>query len=142
MFDLWQFVPYLLNRAGRRIAEVYSAELDPVGVSLTMWRVMATLHNDGPQRLNDLSRLTTIEQSTLSRLIGQMQEQGLVVRERSGTDARAVSVALTEKGTTVTEGLIPLALRYEAEALKGMSAAEVAELKRLLLLFYDNLEGK
>lgn len=141
MFDLWQFVPYLLNRAGHRVVDAFSIELEPFGLTLPMWRVMASLRNDGPQRLGDLSRLTTIELSTLSRLVGQMQDKGLVRRERCDNDARAVNVSLTPAAAALTDRLIPVALHYEQVALRGMSDAEVAILKRLLLQLYDNLEA-
>lgn len=139
MFDLWQFVPYLLNRAGHRIADVFAPVLAEFDLTLPMWRVMASLRNDGPQRLGDLSQLTTIEVSTLSRLVGQMQERGLLSRERSGRDARAVTVSLTAEGEAITDRLIPAALHYERIALRGMSEAEVALLKRLLLQVYENM---
>jgi DNA-binding MarR family transcriptional regulator len=139
MFELWQFAPYLLNRAGHRIAEVFSGVLDQFDLTLPMWRVMAALRSDGPQRLGELSRLATIEVSTLSRLVGQMQGRGLLRRERCGRDARAVNVALTVQGEAITDRIIPLALDCERMALRGMSEAEVALLKRLLLHVYENM---
>ncbi len=140
MFDLWQFLPYLLNRAGHRIAEAFTGALAEFGLTLPMWRVMAALHNEGPRRLGELSRLTTIELSTLSRLVGQMQEKGLLSRQRCGRDARAVTVSLTPEGKATTERIIPAALHYERIAMRGLSEAEVALLRRLLLQIFENMD--
>ena len=139
MLDLAQYVPYLLNRAGRRVADAFTRELGAFGVTLPMWRVMASLRSAGPQRLGDLSELTAIEASTLSRLLGQMQGKGLVRRARSRGDARAITVSLTRRAAALTDRIVPLALRYEQVALAGMSDAEVAILKRLLAQMHENL---
>ncbi len=139
MLDLGQYVPYLLNRAGRRAADAFTGELAAFGVTLPMWRVMASLRNDGPQRLGDLSVLTAIEASTLSRLLGKMQGDGLVRRTRSRGDARAITVSLTRRAAALTDRIVPLALRCERTALQGMSDAEVAILKRLLVQIHENL---
>src|SRR5690606_39298370 len=94
VLDLAQYVPYLLNRAGRRVADAFTRELGGFGVTLPMWRVMASLRSEGPQRLGDLSELTAIAASTLSRLLGQMQEKG-PVRRRS--EERRVGNACTSR---------------------------------------------
>jgi len=139
VLDLAQYVPYLLNRAGRRVADAFTRELAGFGITLPMWRVMASLRSDGPQRLGALSELTAIETSTLSRLLGQMQRKRLVRRARSRGDARAIVVSLTRHAAALTERIVPLALRYERVALDGMSDAEVAILKRLLAQMHENL---
>lgn len=141
MLVLRQYVPYLLNRAGRSVAEAFTRELAAFDLTLPMWRVMASLRSEGPQRLGDLSELTAIEASTLSRLVGQMQERALVWRVRSRGDARAVTVSLTRRAAALTDRIVPLALGYEQAALRGMSDAEIAILKRLLAQIHGNLRA-
>ena len=60
-FTLADFVPYLLNRAGVRIGLVFAREIEPLGVSLPMWRVMAALWERDDQRLGDIAEHTTID---------------------------------------------------------------------------------
>lgn len=141
VIDLRQYVPYLLDRAGHALAESFAHRLAEFGVTLPMWRVMASLRSEGPQRLRDLSDLTAIEMSTLSRLVGQMQGRALVRRVRSRGDARAVTVSLTRRAATLTDRIVPLALACEQAALRGMSDAEVALLKRLLAQAHGNLRA-
>lgn len=140
MFELSQYVPYLLHRAGRRLADALTPELARHDVALPMWRVLTALRNEGPRRLGALSRLVAIEVSTLSRLAAQMEEKDLVRRTRDGGDARAVTVSLTQRGLALTERTVPSALDCEQRALRGMSDAEVAILKRLLSQIHENLE--
>ena len=43
MGPLDSYLPYLLNRAGARIAASFSEEVRPLGATLQMWRVLAAL---------------------------------------------------------------------------------------------------
>ena len=88
MFDLSIFLPYLLNRAGSRIAASFSAELKAEhGITLAMWRVLAALHHRDGQLVGELARMTTVEVSTLSRMLGTMQRRGLIERRRPAVQA-------------------------------------------------------
>jgi MarR family transcriptional regulator, organic hydroperoxide resistance regulator len=139
MFDLGQYLPYLINRAGARLAVAFGQELRRHGVTLQEWRVMAALAAQGAQRLSDLAALTSIELSTLSRLIGRMQRSGLLSRDRANGDRREISLKLTAKGTRLTRTIILTAKQYERLSLRGISKAEEAQLKRLLVQVYANI---
>ena len=138
-FDLGDYVPYLLNRVGVLLAGNLSRDLEQFGVTVPMWRVMGALLDEGEQRLGDLARLTAIELSTLSRVTASMENRGLVVRRRSGQDARAVLISLTEDGRKRAESIVPVALHWENVVIAGLSADERQSLKSLLLRLYDNI---
>jgi len=137
--DLGNYVPYLLNRAGARIATAFTAVVRAEGLTLPMWRVLAVLRDDGPSRIGHLSRRTSIEVSTLSRVVDGLEDRGLVRRRREEGDARSVRVDLTAAGTALTDRLIPVARQYEQTAVAGLTADEVELLKSLLRRLYDNM---
>lgn len=138
-FDLARFLPYLINRAGVRLATAFAREIAPLGVTLQEWRVLAALAADGPQRLSDLAALTSIDISTLSRLCDRMVRRDLVTRGRSDGDRRAVRLALSAKGRRTTQSIIPLAHHYERTALAGFDAGEAEALRAMLRRVYGNL---
>jgi DNA-binding MarR family transcriptional regulator len=141
VFDFSQFLPYLINRAGSRLAVNFGRGLKAHGIVIQEWRVLAALAAHGAQRLSDLARLTSIELSTLSRLVGRMVRAGLVNRGRgSNGDKREVLVALSAKGARATRAIIPVAKRYERVALRGLSPDEARALKRMLVRVYANLD--
>jgi DNA-binding MarR family transcriptional regulator len=140
-FDLARFLPYLINRAGVRLAVAFARDIASHGVGLQEWRVLAALAAHGPQRLGDLARLTSIDVSTLSRLIGRMARRDLVGRTRENGDRRAVRLALARKGRRAVDAIIPLARRYETIALEGFDAAESDRLRAMLEQVYRNLDG-
>ena len=141
VLPLDDYLPYLLNRAGSRIADAFSAVVRGYGITLPMWRVLAALHQKDGERVGRIAELTAIEVSTLSRLLDGMEARGLVVRRRSADDARTVTVQRTAAGRDLTQTIIPLAQHYEAVALKGFSAREAAQLKRMLRRLYANMDA-
>jgi DNA-binding MarR family transcriptional regulator len=111
----------------------------PLGASLQIWRVLAALREQDGRRMGDLSRTTSIEVSTLTRLVDNMEKGGLVERRREAEDARAVALHVTAAGRRLTKRILPIAERYEAVALKGFTPAEEDVLKKALKRLYDNM---
>jgi DNA-binding MarR family transcriptional regulator len=141
MFDLGQYLPYLINRTGARLAVNFGRDIQGQGVALQEWRVLAALAAVGTQRLSDLAGLTSIDLSTLSRLVSRMARDRLVRRARADGDRRELHVALTATGRRIARAIIPTARRYERVALAGLSAEEARVLKRLLVRVYANLDA-
>ena len=141
--DLDDYLPYLVNRVGIIIAEQFAAEaLEPHDLSIAMWRVMAVLASKGHQRQIDLAEYTSIEVSTLSRIVTRLVRMGAVSRTRSTRSSREVIVRLTAKGSTQAARIIPLARQCEATASAGLQPRELAELKSCLRRVYANMRKR
>jgi len=141
MKELQDYLPYLLNRAGSRIATSFGEEVRPLGATLQMWRVLAALRESDGRRMSDLSQVTSIEVSTLTRLVDGMEKKGLVIRRRKAEDGRVVTLDATPAGRKLTRKILPIAVRYEKVALQGFSAAEANTLKTALRRLFDNMDG-
>ena len=139
MYRLSNSFPYLLNRVGVRMGELFSRRIAPFGATLPMYRVMAALWENGDQRLSDLALVTTAEISTLSRLVGEMKRKGLVTRSRLADNGRTVAINLTSKGRSLVEQLMPIAVHFEDVAVSGFSEAEVLRLKVVFQDIYQSL---
>ena len=140
-YRLMDSFAYLLNRAGTRSGELFSRRLLPYGITLTMYRVLAALGERNDQRLSDLASMTSIELSTLSRLVSTMMCRGMVFRERVDGDGRTVAISLTASGRDLVDELIPLATRHEQVGLQNLAPHVVAQLKRSLVAIHDNLDA-
>jgi DNA-binding MarR family transcriptional regulator len=141
MGPLDSYLPYLLNRAGARIAAAFSEEMRPLGATLQMWRVLAALREQDGRRMGSLSETTSIEVSTLTRLVDNMENKRLVARRRDATDARVVALHVMPAGRRLTQRILPIAERYESVALAGFSAAESQILKAALRRLYANMDA-
>ena len=141
--DFANYLPYLVNRVGTIVAEQYGREaLAPFRLSIAMWRIMAVLASTGGLRQIDLAGLTSIEVSTLSRIVTRLVRIGIVTRTRSASSTREVVVKLTAKGNSQVTRLIPIAHAYEAAAIAGLSAEDIAVLKRCLRRVYTNMKNR
>ena len=141
--DLGNYLPYLINRVGFALVESFTADaLKHNGLSIDMWRVLAALSNNGGQRQVDLVGMTSIDASTMSRLVSRLFRNGLVTRSRSAKSSREVVVELSPKGRALVQRLIPIAKKLEQTASAGLPAKDLAVAKRALGLMYDNLVGQ
>lgn len=141
MGPLDSYLPYLLNRAGTRIATSFGEEVRPLGATLQIWRVLAALREGDGRRMGDLSAMTSIDVSTLTRLVDGMEKKGLVARRRDPKDARVVVLHVAPEGRRLTRRLLPIAERYEKVALQGFAADEAEQLKAALRRLYANMDG-
>jgi DNA-binding MarR family transcriptional regulator/N-acetylglutamate synthase-like GNAT family acetyltransferase len=73
--------------------------------SLTEARVLYELGQREAIDVADLRRELAIDAGYLSRLLARLQEQGLLVRERSASDGRRQRVRLTEEGVVASADL-------------------------------------
>src|SRR5690606_26419828 len=90
--------------------------------------VLVTLWVEGPLTVKELGERMQLDSGTLSPLLGRMERDDLVVRERSGSDARAVLVRPTDRGA---------ALQREMDAVpgavaRGLGLADGVDAARLL----------
>ena len=138
--DLVEFVPFLLNRAGSRVAMSFSQMLQSHDLTLPMWRVLAVVHQKEGVRAGELASATSLEPSAVSRILGALTKRGLLRREHESDDARVVSVHLTADGGRLIEQIIPHAIRHEDVTLADFTEHEVAHLKDMLRRLYENME--
>ncbi len=138
--DLPDYLPYLVNRVGAALVERFTADaLEQHGLTIAMWRVLAALSDNGAQRQVDLAGLTSIDVSTLSRLVSRLIAMGLVTRLRSASSNREVVVRLTAQGETLVARLIPVARALEQRAIAGLPKGELTAAKAALRRIYANL---
>jgi DNA-binding MarR family transcriptional regulator len=138
--DLAEHLPYLINRVGSALVERFCADaLTKAGLSIASWRVLAVLSTNGALRQTDLAEMTSIEVSTLSRLITRLVRKGWVRRTRSRADSREVTVALTRKSKTLLRRLIPVAAGLQKTATRGLAKRDLTMLRRALRQMHQNL---
>jgi len=119
--DFSEYLPYLINRVGWLLVIDFGQNaLARHHLSIAMWRVLAALSNRGEQRQIDLVAMTSIDASTMSRLVTRLVRMGLVTRSRSATSNREVVVELSPKGRILVQRLIPIAKKLEQTASAGL----------------------
>lgn len=77
-----------------RIAALETASETPAA----QWRTLTILRDHGPLRVGDVARLSRVTQPGMTRLVGQMAEQGLVEKSTDAADSRVSVVSVTPLG--------------------------------------------
>ncbi len=133
LLKLSEYLPYHLtvtaNAVSNLIGGAYHARF---GISVWQWRVLCTLGAEGPMTAQDIVKLSAMDKVTVSRAIQGLRKRGLVVREKSKTDARAFDIHLTAQGKITYREIAPVALGYQEQVLAGLSASERRHLMALL----------
>jgi len=133
------FLPYLVNRATTFInARLQKAVLDPRGLTLTHWRVLAFLTTVEGLTMGALADATMTEQSTLSRSLRVLEGSGYVQRRPCPDDSRAVQVHLTAEGREQFDLMLEEVLLLESQLLEGVSATEIDAVRQVLLRMIAN----
>ena len=101
-----RLTPALL-RIGRRVRPA-SGEL-----AVGHFSTLATLHRHGAQRPSDLARIERFTPPAVARVVGALEDRGLVVRRPSPDDARSSLVEITTSG----EALLVAVRAEQAEAV-------------------------
>ena len=98
--DHWlgKFVPYLMYRITNQLNQSLRRKLRRSGINIARWTVLAVLKDNGRMNIGQIVERTIIEQPTVSRIIDQLEAEGLASRETCVEDSRFVQVTLTAAG--------------------------------------------
>jgi DNA-binding MarR family transcriptional regulator len=131
-FAIEDSLGYLLNRSARLMAHELAERLRPAGVAIGQWAVLLVLWaRDGISQA-ELSRLVAIEPPTMVRTIDRMVRDGFVTRLPDPEDGRLSRIHLTQRGWSLRDELIPLAVALNAEMLQRLTHDEGRTLRGLL----------
>jgi len=136
-----QLAPYLMKRAVRSYEREWLRKLRGHGMTIGRWQVLAILSEYDGARLGQLAVMSGAEQAVTSRVVDQMERDGLVRREPVPGDGRAVEVRLTSVGRELFATLLPEADRVVADAMRGIDPATARVLADALTTVIGNLDG-
>jgi DNA-binding MarR family transcriptional regulator len=118
--DQIDFVSDQLPSAAGLLARLLVRQLDGE-LSRTELGLLNTL-SSGPRRITELAELEGLAQPTMTSLVKQLEQQGVVHRERQADDGRVVLVQLTDDGAVVLEDY-----RTRVRELLGSYLAEIPD---------------
>lgn len=132
-----------LKRLSTHLGREVEAVLTQQGLSSSAFDVLATLRRAGaPHRLSpgELLEMTMVSSGTMTNRIDQLEKAGYVERILNPEDRRSVLIALTEKGLATVEAAVDAHVANQHRLSKNLSAADKAELDRLLRKFLADFE--
>lgn len=113
--------------------------LAPLEMDQPRWRVLMLLGFKTPSTMSELAQGAVIKQSTLTRIVRRMAEEGLVQAAPRPSDARVTEVAMTDKGRRALGRIQRVLSGVYAQAVRGLSRAEIDRLNATLKHMQANL---
>ena len=131
--------------AHSRLTNKLDAELErDHGLSLTEYEVLLRLSGSPGQRLrlNELTSQARMTKSGVSRLVGRMQQAGLLTTERCPSDRRGAFAVLTDQGHALFRRAAVLHLKGVQDHFgRHLDDGEAASLRSSLERVRDALGG-
>jgi DNA-binding MarR family transcriptional regulator len=128
----------VIGRITQLQREVYLAQRATFarhGLDAPSFDVLAALRRSGePYQLTPtaLMRTALVTSGAITQRLDRLEEKGLITRERSLDDGRAVVVTLTEAGKAALDAALPDHLETERRLLDGLPEADRKQLAALL----------
>ena len=114
----------------------------PLRVTVPRFRTLAVLMELADLTVNELARHSSIERSALSRLLDQLEEEGLIVRRQKSADKRALAIRITEAGRAAYRTMRPVRREVLRRATDGIAPEDVQLMLSVVQRMLRNLEGE
>ncbi|WP_259635350.1 MarR family winged helix-turn-helix transcriptional regulator [Stieleria sedimenti] len=123
---------YWVTRLARTMESDFENRLSVHGVSRAACAILSAIANDKKTTPASLASFIGIDAAAMTRHLDRLEEQGLLVRERSTTDRRVVKLKLTRKGSRLVPKLVADSKATNAKFLAGLTSAEKKGLQEIV----------
>lgn len=136
-----QFISRIVcvRKALRREFEQQAGALD---ITASQFQVLKCLWAQDGISTSALSQVASSDGGTMTGVLDRLESKGLIRRERSKTDRRAVEIWLTPQGRELEAPLLKIVTDINQRALKGLTQKQQQELLNALEQVRENLDGK
>lgn len=131
-YRLHHSVGYLLSVTSRQQERRLEDSLKELGLTRITWCVLLAVGNEELVHPSEIAEFVGIDRTAMSRALRQMEAAGMVARTSGGDDRRMTAVQLTDKGHDLLQQGTPSAVGNNAVIEGSLSAAELAELRKIL----------
>jgi DNA-binding MarR family transcriptional regulator len=117
-------VSILLHEINRNNDTFEQACLKFFGITSAQSGALLKLPSKGTMMMNELSNAAEVDTSTMTRMVDQLLEKGLVLRYTDEKDRRLVRVGLTPQGKKMQQELADALTNYHMDSLEDITESE------------------
>lgn len=125
--DPAEYAGYLVYLAGRLRERALDERLEALGLSATRCRVLGIIRRLKACTMGELSFFSTVDRTTLTRIVDQLTALGLVERSTPPGDRRKVTLALTAKGNRLHQRTLAAIQNANRAVFAGVSEPELRQ---------------
>lgn len=130
-----------LARAKRWVAEQTRRHIEQSGLSPSEFGVLELLYHKGPLMIGEIGGRVLLSSGSMTYVVDKLEGRGLLRRQPSGDDRRAVVVELTREGSTMIGGIFPEHVQLVRRATAGLTLEEKRIAAALLRRLGKHAEG-
>jgi DNA-binding MarR family transcriptional regulator len=97
-------------------------------LTLSLQSALSSIANHGPVKLSELAAIERVAPPTVTKMIGRLEDEGLVARFTDPADGRATLVSCTDSGEAWIAAARSMRTAWLAERLSSLSPAELESL--------------
>ena len=131
-YNMKNSVGYLIRRTSNLMLPQMEALFEDAALTFSQWTALMALREWGNTSAVQLARDICHDTGSLTRILDELEERGLVARTRNETDRRSVTVSLTSQGLALVEMLLPRVVEHWNTLLGDFSHMEIKLLIKLL----------
>lgn len=131
---------YQLFRTMHSLGKQFRQDMEAEGFNRTMGVVLGHLHHQGGMTAADLCRALDVTAASMSKMLRQMERDGLITRAPNPDDARSMLVHLTEKSEAYVEVFPKMLEAIDDLVFDGFSDEERDQFKVFLTRMRQNVE--
>lgn len=124
-------------RTARRLRQEAGSDLGPAQAS-----ALATIERHGPLAPSELAKRERIKRPTAARILGSLEEAGLLTRVRDPEDGRSSIVSVTTEGRELIRRLRARKTAYLAKRMRDLPAEDLRAIERATEVLEEMLEGE
>ena len=137
-------IGFLIKRCGVMMSQLAERRFESQQISFTQWLVLIRLRFHDHMSATRLSEEMGHDMGALTRVVDSLERAGLVRRERSQQDRRAVEIAITPQGLRVVEACMDFVVDLMNELVEPYSKEEmdtlILQLQRLMLRLQEYVD--
>lgn len=131
----------LIGKTARQWRRAVDRQLQPFGLTEATWLpLLHVARANAPMRQKDLAASLSLDNSSVVRLINELQAAGLVERREEDVDRRAKAIVLTELGRTTVLKVERSSRAVREKVLAGLSDAELLAASQTIERIYAALQ--
>ncbi|WP_333501571.1 MarR family winged helix-turn-helix transcriptional regulator [Kluyvera genomosp. 2] len=138
-FHREEFPFYWIVNVYARYTQTVELALKKVALDVSRFRVLMITHQYGQASISQIAEYALAKMPTVTKIVGRLRDDGLVVTASSPSDARVTMVMLTEAGQQKVAEAMPLVGKIFDKGFKGMSPGQVEKMNQSLAKVLDNL---
>ncbi len=140
--SLREFTGYGMKRAFNAIQADVNRTLKPFGLRMVTFSALSVIGETPGLRQSDLAAALSIERPNLVVLVDELEQAGLITRDRVETDRRAYALAPTLKGRRLLARATKAVRAHDARMTAALSDGDKARLSVMLAAIERAGEGR